>query len=235
MTPRLHRMVVFIAVSFATAFLLASGAAPGRAQQAPVDLRLLHQAAVHATVRVVTSTGHGSGWILAQNSGRPVVITNAHVARSARRGRVRLEYYRGASEARQVDEAEVLWTSRNIDLAIIRLGVDPPASARALELEPGDIVRGERIVLAGNPRDLPFQTTEGVVTGAIAADDRYAEECGSARNCVVVDAASFGGSSGGPAINANGRLVGMLWGGPEADVRIAGTAIPAWVQNPSFA
>jgi S1-C subfamily serine protease len=83
------------------------------------------------------------------------------------------------------------------------------------------VVRGERVVLGGNPGTvisgrpayLPFQTSEGVVTGHIA--DREFDECGAGRNCVVVDAASMKGSSGGLALNLDGEVVGMLWGGPS--------------------
>ena len=56
---------------------------------------------------------------------------------------------------------------------------------------------------------------------------------------MVVDAASLGGSSGGPAFNRRGELVGMLWGGPvhAATVRVGrGTArVSTGIENPSFA
>src|SRR5262249_42279079 len=101
-------------------------------------------------------------------------------------------------------------------------------------IESGDVYRGERIVLGGNPGDLEFQTTEGVVTGALP-ESIYARTCGSGRNCVVVDAASFAGSSGGPAINAQGQVVGMLWGTGASEVECARGTPPAWVRNPTFA
>ena len=46
---------------------------------------------------------------------------------------------------------------------------------------------------------LPFQTTEGVVTGHVSGAGFKA--CGQGRNCVVVDAASLGG----PASHFCGR------------------------------
>ncbi len=80
------------------------------------------------------------------------------------------------------------------------------------------MVRGQRIVLGGNPEALPFQTTEGVVTGE--ASGRAFQPCGTGRNCIVIDASSLGGSSGGPAVNADGRIVGMLWGGPTTALHV---------------
>jgi S1-C subfamily serine protease len=161
-----------------------------------------------------------------------MVITNGHVTRASTR--VRVEYYRGASTAPSGAWAVVQWRSRTIDLAVVRLEEDPPTTARALSFETGDVVRGERIVLGGSPDDLPFQTTEGVVTGALP-ESPLAARCGDQRNCLVVDAASFAGSSGGPAINAAGHVVGMLWGGPVGEVSTRAGALPLWVQNPSFA
>ncbi len=111
--------------------------------------------------------------------------------------------YQGADTPPVQALARVLW---------VLFEADPPTTARALSIEPGDIVRGERVVLAGDPHALAFQTSEGVVTGALPEVDLTAR-CGFARNCVVVDAASSG-SSGGPALNTAGRVVGMLWGGP---------------------
>ena len=124
-----------------------------------------------------------------------------------------MSFYQGADTPPVQALARVLWVSPTVDLAIVLLEADPPTTARALSIEPGDIVRGERVVLAGDPHTLAFQTSEGVVTGALPEVDLTAR-CGFARNCVVVDAASWAGSSGGPALNTAGRVVGMLWGGP---------------------
>jgi S1-C subfamily serine protease len=46
----------------------------------------------------------------------------------------------------------------------------------------------------------------------------------------MIDAASMGGSSGGPALNRDGNVVGMLWGGPSLLA-----AFHISVDNPAFA
>ena len=158
-------------------------------------------------------------------SGRPLVVTNKHVVtyagRALRRGTV--WFYRGADRPPVRVGATLIHRSQRIDLAILRLDEDPPDTARPVTLHTTTTVyRGDRVVLGGNPSagpdsgPLPFQTTEGVVTGHVSGTDH--QECGPARNCLVVDAASFSGSSGGPAFNSSGRLVGMLWGGPSQRV-----------------
>lgn len=197
------------------------------------DLRTIHELAVYSTVRITTATASGSGWLLTQD-GRPLVITNRHVSDTALRGEVEIDFYQGASSAFGSGHAHLFYASDAIDLAIFQLDEDPPASTRSLEIERGDVARGERIVLSGNPGDLTFQTTEGVVTGALPATE-WTSNCGIGRNCLVVDAASFAGSSGGPALNASGHVVGMLWGGPQTALMVAGARVPAFVENPSFA
>lgn len=187
-----------------------------------------------ATVRITTSTHRGSGWLLAQTDARPLVMTNRHIADTALRGRIDIELYRGSSASPHRGEATLFYRSDTIDLAIFQLAEDPPATSRALEIERADVARGERVVVAGNPGDLAFQTTEGVVTGALP-EIPLTSSCGTGRNCLVVDAASFGGSSGGPALNTAGRVVGMLWGGPLSELIVGGTRLPAFIQNPAFA
>lgn len=203
-------------------------------------MRALHARVVHNLVQIRTAHGAGSGWLL-QQSGRPVVVTNKHVVRGVRRAEVL--FYRGTENAPSVVRAQVFGRSNNVDLAVLRLDADPPNSARPHRMNTTTTVyRGERIVLGGNPGtadgiQLPFQTTFGVVTGHVSGN-RY-EQCGRGRNCVVVDAASLGGSSGGPAFNLRGELVGMLWGGPAQLGDVMTTRGPvresAIVQNPSFA
>ncbi|MEM9865816.1 MAG: serine protease [Myxococcota bacterium] len=188
------------------------------------------------TVRVERRDGGwGSGWLLAQ-SGRPLVVTNRHVV-DEHRGSFRIWFYRGSTTAPVMVEGRLQRASENIDLALIRLLDDAPASAQAHRLRTDTVIRrGEEVILGGNPAvragettiPLPFQTTSGVITGHVNGESFT--PCGENRNCVVVDAASLRGSSGGPAFDLQGNLVGMLWGGPQYSVRtLFGTA--GYVQN----
>lgn len=203
------------------------------AQDGPRErtLPVLFDDVVHTMVRIEVGTQSGTGWLL-QQSTRPLVVTNKHVVQQGQVHRV--EFYQGTNAHSVVINARVVLVSEDIDLAILRLERDPPASAQAHALRMNTTIRrGERIVLGGNPAVpggfLPFQTTAGVVTGHVTGQGF--EACGAGRNCVVIDAASLGGSSGGPAFNMQGELVGMLWGGPTQQVR---SVVGGVVQNPSF-
>jgi S1-C subfamily serine protease len=226
-----------LVTSFLVALLVSASARAPRshAQDATPDLVSLHETAVYGMAVVRFTGGFGSGWLLAQDEGvRPVLVTNAHVA--VRVGAtLEAELYGGAGQPVASVPCRVAYVSRTIDFAVAALLGDPPATARPLRLEPGDVRRGERVVLAGNPGPLTFQTTEGVITGATPDETRVDGMCGRSRNCLVVDAASFSGSSGGPAINRNGRVVGMLWGGPTAIVEGPGRRVSGAVANSSFA
>ncbi|MEQ8461529.1 MAG: serine protease [Sandaracinaceae bacterium] len=226
-----------LSLAAALAFALTPLTPSASDAQAPsgADARRIHELAAYATVRIDTGTGSfGSGWLLEQ-SGRPLIITNAHVVRRVGRS-ARAFFYRGASAADVPVPVERFYISGDIDLGILRLTEDPPATARPVPLHTDtDVYRGERVVLGGNPSSgqtiLPFQTTEGVVTGHVSG--RAYAQCGLNRNCVVVDATSFRGSSGGPAFDGSGRLVGMLWGGPTQTVSVGHTAVGS-VQNVAF-
>lgn len=190
-----------------------------RSQEADAaqDLVAIHERAAYGMVRIESSRDGGvtaTGWLLEQREGvRPVIITNKHVAEAIRIPRIpEVLFYQGASQPALRLRGRFVYTSAAIDFAVIALDTDPPTSpsgTRALTIESSDVRRGERIVLAGNPNTWQFQTTEGVVSGVAPGN----AACGRARNCIMVDAASMAGSSGGPALNRRGRVIGMLWGG----------------------
>lgn len=224
--------------TFACAVLLLAWSTIARPAHAQDDFRRLHDLAAHATVRIQTRSALGTGWLLQQSSGRPVIVTNQHLIPIAR-GTVEVAYYQGSDHAPARGRARAVYVSPTLDLAVLVPTSDPPDAAVALELANAGVYRGERIVVGGNPNGLPFQTSEGVVTGHLP-EHTLARRCGAGRNCIVVDAAAFAGSSGGPALNSDGRLVGMLWGGPEAAVRSRGRGgrmqrWPLWARSPTFA
>ncbi len=214
------RVVWFRAVLLACAVL---GTPPlaGHAQVAEPDvlerasdLRHAHDRCVRAMVRLEREDGGvGSGWV-AELAGRPVVVTNAHVVEGVLR--LRAVPYGGEPVL-----AHVRVISTNIDLAIL-----VPESALMttdgvtgelipvplLEIGSGPLVRGQRVVLGGNPGGLHFITTEGVVAGVVSHTRDSDQACGEGHNCVVLDTEAEPGCSGGPIVDAEGRVIGMLWG-----------------------
>lgn len=129
------------------------------------------------------------------------ILTNLHVARAA--PRLRVEFYDG-TEA----DARIVGARPELDLAIIQPNVLPddlqPATlGSSAALRPGDDV-----VAIGFPFGIGPSASAGVVSGLL----RIFEQEGSPlmRNMIQFDAAANPGNSGGPLVNADGEVVGIV-------------------------
>lgn len=179
-----------------------------------MDLRHAHDRCVRGMVRLEREDGSvGTGWV-AEMAGRRVVVTNAHVVEGVLR--MRAVPYGGEPVL-----AHVRVISTHIDLAILVPESElMTTDAVTGELIPvpllligsGPLVRGQRVVLGGNPGGLHFITTEGVVAGVVTNTRVSNQACGVGRNCIVLDTEGEQGCSGGPLVDAEGRVIGMLWG-----------------------
>jgi|GEM_PF-4780953 len=169
-----------------------------------------------ATVVVVTDRGQGSGFFI-RSQGSPIVLTNFHVVESAssvivktrsntmyrvRRGYFRPEY----------------------DLALLAVEQlnTPPA---VLELRTGLPQLGEKVFAYGAPFKLEGTLTSGIVSSIRTTSElkeltggfhllRYGDDA-----CwIQTDAAISPGNSGGPLLDAAGRVLGgNTWGQPEGE------------------
>jgi hypothetical protein len=226
--------------------LLCLGATRASAQDAPVsppepapaDARTLHDRLAYATVHIITPSASGAGWLLEQPT-RPLVITNRQLAESVDRRGARVLFYAGPDRTPVEVRASRASLSRRIDLGILSLDADPPATVRPLRPQADTtVVRGDRIVVGGSTSDpfnaalVPFQTTEAVVTGTAAGRDY--SPCAADGSCIVLDIPFFAGASGGPAFDSHGQLAGMLWGGPRLGRLATPEATPGTRQNPSL-
>ncbi|MFN3971341.1 MAG: trypsin-like peptidase domain-containing protein [Gemmobacter sp.] len=175
---------------FGAMFLLTLLAAlpPAHASGAPLDRAM-------ASVLVVRSAGTddrflGSAFVWA---GGEVAVTNAHVTGDA--PEVRLVARDGNTQI-----APVIARDRVRDVAVIGL-----APGGAAGLAPGPVpTLGDPVWALGAPLGLEFTATRGIVS----ASARQVEQAVPLR-LLQHDAAVNPGSSGGPLIDAAGRVVGM--------------------------
>jgi S1-C subfamily serine protease len=175
----------------------------GAAQSARVDLRSAHERCARSLVRIERTDGNvGSGWVVDLGTDR-YVVTNAHVVDGE--SALWIETSDGAGRV-----ANVVYVSARIDLAILE--VPGGLSVPALAFVAGEVFRGERVVIGGNPGGLAFITSEGVVAGMVRGTPLAAQACGPDADCIVLDAEAEPGSSGGPVVDHQGRVIGMLWG-----------------------
>jgi serine protease Do len=137
----------------------------------------------------------GSG-LIARADG--LVLTNQHVVDKA----VKVEVTVPGRKQRY--PAEVLGTDRQTDIAVLRIRPDGPLPA-AVFGEIDDVRVGQWVVAVGNPYGL-----EGTVSlGIVSAKGRNLEVPGLLNDFIQTDAMIDRGSSGGPLVDLEGRVVGL--------------------------
>ena len=139
----------------------------------------------------------GSGWIY-DDDGH--VVTNQHVVGDADRATV---VFHDGEEA----EARVIGRDRSSDVAVLRLE-DVPDDLQPLEAGATDSLRiGDGVIAIGSPLGLEGTVTTGIVS---AVDrDIDAPNGFTIDGAVQTDAALNSGNSGGPLLDAAGRVIGM--------------------------
>jgi S1-C subfamily serine protease len=149
--------------------------------------------------------GQGSGFVLDDNG---YVATNAHVitngsgSRLTRAKQVFVQFQDG----NQV-EGEVVGYDPNADVGVVK--VDP----KGLELVPlalgrtGDVRVGEPVAAIGSP----FGEQNSLSIGVVSATNRTIEALTdfSISDAIQTDAAINRGNSGGPLLDARGRVIGI--------------------------
>jgi serine protease Do len=165
--------------------------------------RTVSAVAAEITGRVAAvRTGRGSGSAVVV-PGDGVLVTNAHVFGSARRGRADFV------DGRQV-EVRVIGTDPLSDLAVLRAGRpdELPEPVRLGNAE--ELVVGQLVVAVGNPLGLAGSVTAGVVSALGRALPTRSGSAGRVIEDVIqTDAALNPGNSGGALADARGRVVGI--------------------------
>jgi serine protease Do len=144
-------------------------------------------------VQIATPYSTGTGFVLVHER---IIVTNEHVVRDNQEVVI---------EGRWIPKqmAQVVFLDQKFDLAFIRWPdhlVDPGLSVGRLEGNPS-LREGDLIIAVGHPFGLKYTATQGIVSNTmhLQHDISYIQH----------DAALNPGNSGGPLINATGRIVGV--------------------------
>ena len=147
----------------------------------------------HGVVRILTSTGSGSGFIIDEDG---LVVTNAHVVDSFRSVTVRLV-------SGKVYTGDVVSLDKVADLAIIDLNT----SDELVPVPLGDsklVAVGDNVVAIGYPIGSVLGESPTVTRGIVSSRRAYGTV-----TYLQTDTAINPGNSGGPLVDRSGQVVGV--------------------------
>jgi S1-C subfamily serine protease len=177
--------------------------AENKVKQADRGVAPLAKQALRSVFTIETSAGLGAGFAAWNRDGRLYIITANHVVEDAGSPFVDVKRKGGAWSGQIVKQ-----DAAN-DLAVIRLS-GRPEGAKPLwqEPKPNKPSAGDQLLLIGSPYGLAGTVTTGIVSRVT-------------KRVIQTDAAANPGNSGGPAIDKQGRIVGVLVAGGGQNINFA--------------
>ena len=175
------------------------------------DYLLSGQTPHPAVVRIIapesSGVSLGSGVLVDSNESQGLVLTNWHVIRDSRSA-VLVQFADGFQSAGTVIRFDEAW-----DLAAISIW---KPKATPVQLAPRNPLQGEALCIAGYGRGA-YREQRGRCTEYLSPGSGYPKEL------VELQAPARQGDSGGPILDTEGRLAGVLFG--EGDGRTIGSCV----------
>jgi putative serine protease PepD len=182
-----------------------TAATPSALPAGPMDTVAVAARALPGTVTIQVGRATGSGFVM-DDQGR--ILTNNHVvAGAADGGTIRVAFSDGRRQT-----ATLVGRSPSYDLAVIK--VKPAGYLRPLATGDSEALRvGEPVLALGAPLGLPDSVSQGIVSAVdrpvVVQADGNADAPFAFINGVQTDAAINPGSSGGPLVDAQARVIGI--------------------------
>ena len=201
-------LVVAMVIIAALAFRLGSGSATSAnrtpatatptpsATATPLPVTDLYQQVVPSVVLITTSKGSLGSGVIVTDTG--TVLTAHHVVAGG--GEISIVFADGTKASGTIAAADP-----KIDIAALTPTTLPEVVVPAIL--GGGVAVGSDVVAIGNPLGLRGSTTTGIVSGLNRTTKTQA---GSLSGLIQFDAAVNPGSSGGPLLNTQGLVVGVV-------------------------
>ncbi len=159
--------------------------------------------ALESVFTVETDSGLGAGFAAWTERGAIYLVTANHVIADARSPFVTVSRQGGSWSG------EILRRDPRNDLALIRVSGRPQGAKPLWQKPEPNVPRaGDQLLLIGSPYGLDGTVTTGVVSRV-------------SKKTIQTDAAANPGNSGGPAIDRDGRVVGVLVAGGGQNLNFA--------------
>ena len=202
----------------------------------------IYQAVNPGVVTIMTSDAMGSGWVYNSDG---YIVTNAHVVGTETK--VEVDFPTGEKVY-----ANVVGADQNSDLAVVKVDVAADL-LHPLALGDSNLLQiGQVAVAIGNPIFLNGTMTTGIIAGLgrSEASNVQSSTTGAyftAGDFIETDALLNHGNSGGPLLNLEGQVIGVIrtiqldpnTGLPSGlgyaiSVNVAKRVVPALIQNGQF-
>lgn len=172
-----------------------------------------------------TAKASGSGIIISADG---YILTNNHVVDTSSSSSSYYDISKASKITVKLYNSDTLYTATIVgqdsqtDLAVLKIDA---TNLTAAEFADSDSVKvGEFAMAVGNPLDLDFSISTGVVS---ALNREVTSSDGTTYTCIQTDAAINSGNSGGALVNSEGKVIGIntlkLSG---SDIEGIGFAIP---------
>jgi len=184
---------------------------------------LVYQQRVTGVVLIGTKDGFGAGAVIPP---RGDIITSEHVVQNAHRAQgadwVAI-WFRPTGAAPGFDLAKfilgrVVYKDAGRDLAVVRLADPLPSDAAAIPLATAPPVVGEEVFTIGHPKGYAWSFAQSIVS-QVRPDYSWSYTDGIRRSATAIQTQTpmNPGSSGGPLLNGEGAVVGIVVGAvPDA-------------------
>lgn len=152
-------------------------------------------------VKIQSGNSTGSGFLVSNGT---YILTNRHVVGSSPKKKIRVEFSNGSH-----DNAKTVYISKTDDFAVLELNTKRKRSSMPI-CYASYPVTGQDVIAIGSPQGLANTITRGIISAVrqSGSDLKSAVPVGS--TIIQTDAAVNPGNSGGPLVNTNGEVIGVV-------------------------
>lgn len=166
-----------------------------------IDTLRLASKTLPSVVKISAGDSQGTGFVF---DAQGLVLTNRHVVAGNTEKTIQLE----ASDGKQIP-AEVVYVSRAEDFAVLKTKTLSrlPSIPLCYATYP---LAGQEVVALGSPRGLANTITRGIVSAVRRSESDLKTVSPEGSTIIQTDAAVNPGNSGGPLVNAQGEVIGVV-------------------------